>query len=90
MKLLGAVLFTAVSVIANGSAVAQPMTQDDLKWINQCIQDNRGEGAKPPVVRAYCICMNEKMDTKETRSISEWEKANPTAMRACERQSGWK
>ena len=66
------------------------MDQDDLKWINQCIRDNRDEGASPAVVRTYCICMNEKMDSNETQSISQWEKANPAARRACERQSGWK
>jgi hypothetical protein len=80
----------AGSVLASSSAHAQ-MTQDDLKWVNQCIQDNRGEpGGTPTVVRAYCICMNEKMDNNETRSITQWEKANPGARRDCERKAGWK
>jgi hypothetical protein len=34
--------------------------------------------------------MNEKMDENETRSISEWEKANPRARAACDKESGWK
>lgn len=73
-----------------GLALAQ-VSQDDVKWINQCISDNRGEpGGTPAVVRAYCICMNEKMDDNETRSITQWEKANPGARRACEREAGWK
>ena len=71
-------------------ASAQTMNQDDLKWVNQCIRDNRGEGAKASVIRAYCVCMNEKMDNNETRSITQWEKAHPAAMHACERSSGWK
>ena len=75
--------------VAGGSVNAQ-MTQDDLKWVNKCISDNRGEGAKASVVRAYCICMNEKMDDNETRSITQWEKAHPAAMHACERSAGWK
>jgi hypothetical protein len=75
---------------ASGPVFGQAMTQDDLKWVNQCIQDNRGEGASAPVVRAYCMCMNEKMDNNETRTITEWERANPAARRDCERQSGWR
>ncbi|MBM3527798.1 MAG: hypothetical protein FJX62_06880 [Alphaproteobacteria bacterium] len=77
--------------MASSAALAQAMTADDLKWVNQCISDNRGEpGGTPAIVRAYCVCMNEKMDSNETRSITQWEKANPAARRACERQAGWK
>jgi hypothetical protein len=79
----------AVSAVSS-TAVAQQLSQDDVRWINTCIRDNRGEGATQKVVRHYCFCMNERMDNNETRSITEWEKANPAAMRACERVSGWK
>jgi hypothetical protein len=73
------------------SAMAQKMNADDMKWINQCINDNTGEaGATPAIVRAYCVCMNEKMDSNETRSITQWEKANPGARKSCEREAGWK
>jgi hypothetical protein len=34
--------------------------------------------------------MNEKMGNNETRSITEWEKTNPAARAACDRESGWK
>jgi hypothetical protein len=34
--------------------------------------------------------MNEKMDDNETRSISQWEKSNPRARAACDKESGWK
>jgi hypothetical protein len=47
-------------------------------------------GRGPDVVRKSCICMNEKMDNNETRSITEWEKANPKAMADRDRQAGWK
>jgi hypothetical protein len=84
-----AILCAAIAVAA--PAAAQRMNADDLKWVNQCIDDNRGEaGGTPQIVRAYCVCMNEKMDSNETRSISQWETANPGARRACERQSGWR
>jgi hypothetical protein len=85
------VAFLLAAWVAASPASAQPMNADDLKWINQCIQDNRDEpGGTPAIVRAYCVCMNEKMDSNETRSITQWEKSNPAARRACERQAGWK
>jgi hypothetical protein len=77
--------------LLSNSAMAQSMNADDMKWINQCISDNKSEpGGTPPIVRAYCICMNEKMDSNETRSITQWEKANPGARKACEKTAGWK
>ena len=81
----------AVAAVVTSHAASAQMTADDLKWVNQCISDNKGEkGATPAIVRAYCICMNEKMDDNETRSITQWEKANPKARVACENQAGWK
>ena len=56
------------------------------KWVNQYIKDNKDEGAKEEVVKAYCVCMNDN----ETRSITQWEKANPEARKACEKKAGWK
>lgn len=86
----GAVLLGLVGFVVSGNAaLAQALNADDVKWINQCIADNKG-GASDAVVRKYCICMNEKMDNNETRSITEWEKANPAARRACDRESGWR
>jgi hypothetical protein len=93
VRVLTLSVLLAGSIAATGAATgafAQSMNQDDLKWINQCIRDNRDEGASASVVRAYCICMNEKMDSNETRSITQWEKANPAARRACEKEAGWK
>jgi hypothetical protein len=87
---LAAIVLGLVGFAASGSAVlAQQLSADDVKWINQCIADNKG-GASDAVIRKYCICMNEKMDDNETRSITEWEKANPAARRACDRESGWR
>ena len=85
-----ALLILAASLLASTAAFADT-TEDDVKWVNQCISDNKGEaGGTPPIVRAYCLCMNEKMDDNETRSITQWEKANPKARQACEKQAGWK
>ena len=75
--------------ISANAVFAQAMNADDLKWVNQCIADNKG-GASDAIIRKYCICMNEKMENNETRSITEWEKTNPAARRACDRESGWR
>jgi hypothetical protein len=82
-------LALVASVAACSGVSAQKLNADDVKWINQCIDDNQG-GARPLIIRKYCICMNEKMDSGETRSISEWEKTNPRARAACDKESGWK
>jgi hypothetical protein len=84
LSLLAACLMT-------GSASAQKLNADDVKWINQCIADNKGEpGGTPEIVRSYCMCMNEKMDNNETKSITQWEKSHPAEKAACDKQSGWK
>ena len=86
-------LLAGLCVIACSStaAFAQQMNSDDVKWVNQCLKDNEGEaGGTPQIIRAYCVCMNEKMDSNETRSITQWEKSNPQAKAACEKQAGWK
>ena len=76
--------------LAPTASFAQAMNADDVKWVNQCINDNRGEpGATPAIARAYCVCMNEKMSSNETRSITQWEKSHPAARKACEKQAGW-
>lgn len=86
-KLLAALFVGAVSL--NASAALAQMNADDLKWINQCIADNKRGGATAEVVRKYCICMNEKMDDNEKLSITQWEKKNPDAMKACDKEAGW-
>ena len=87
--LVGAILLAAC--IGPSAALAQKMNADDVKWINQCIDDNKGEpGATPAIVRAYCVCMNEKMDENETKSITQWEKTHPAERKACDKQAGWK
>jgi hypothetical protein len=88
MKLPTLVLLVAASVMASGASFAQ-LSKDDVKWINQCITDNKG-GAADAVVRKYCMCMNEKMDDNENKSITQWEKTHPKERAACDKESGWK
>ncbi len=80
-------LILAAAVAASNVALA---AADDVKWVNQCVKDNKDEGAKADVVKKYCECMNEKMDDNETLSITAWEKKNPKIANACSRQAGWK
>jgi hypothetical protein len=89
MKFAAFVLGLLASVVAGNAAFAQAMNADDVKWINQCIADNKG-GASDGIVRKYCICMNEKMSNNETKSITEWEKTHPVERAACDKESGWK
>ena len=86
-KLLKAILLANCLLFATGAMA----NADDKKWVAQCMKDNKDEGAKADVVKKYCVCMNDKMDEKETRSITEWEKANPKhAKTVRSRQAGSK
>jgi hypothetical protein len=61
MKSLLAVV-AAIALTAAVPASAQKLNADDVKWINECIDDNKGEsGATPAIARKYCMCMNERM-----------------------------
>ncbi len=67
------------SMLLLGTVLASPAaradtTTDDVTWVNQCVADNKKEGATEDVVRTYCVCMNNKMATDETQSVSEWKR----------------
>ena len=85
--LLGVAVAAATSFAI--PALAQKQSSDDTKWITACVSDNKDEGQTAPVVLAYCTCMNNKMSNNETRSITQWEKANPNAQEACSKDAGW-
>ena len=84
-----ALLILAASLLASTAAVADT-TEDDVKWINQCLADNKKEGVTEDVVRKYCVCMNNAMADSETKSITEWEKSHPDETKACDKEAGWK
>lgn len=90
MKFIPAALLFGMCLLPV-AASAQSMNADDLKWVNQCIRDNQNEpGATPAIARAYCVCMNEKMDNNESQSITQWEKSHPDERKACDKQAGWR
>ncbi len=84
-----ALLIFAASLMASPAAFADT-TEDDVTWINQCIADNKKEGATEDVVRKYCVCMNNAMGNEETKSVTEWEKSHPDETKACDKEAGWK
>ena len=84
--------FTTVMLLLLGSLVATnafAATTDDVKWINACVKDNKGEAADAVILK-YCTCMNEKMDNNESQSIAQWEKTHVAERKACDKESGWK
>ena len=87
MKFFAAILLVGLAVLATGPAYADA---DDMKWIAKCMKDNADAKVAPEVVSKYCTCMNNKMDSNETQSISTWEKSHATEMHACEAEAGWK
>ena len=86
MKTTMLILLAALSVTTTAANAA---TTDDVKWINQCVADNKGDAAASVVLK-YCTCMNNKMSDNETQSISTWEKTHKTEQAACSKEAGWK
>lgn len=72
-------------MLSGGAAQAD----DNAKWVAQCLKDNSDAKVSEAIVNKYCVCMNDKMDNNETRTITQWEKANPEARKACEKVAGW-
>lgn len=89
MDWMAGALALAATFAGGGMAQAQ-QTSDDVKWITQCVDDNKDEGPSATVILAYCTCMNDKMSSSETRSITQWEKTHPRAMEACSAEAGWR
>jgi hypothetical protein len=87
MKIATAALLLAGVCLAASAALAA--TTDDVKWINKCLADNKGD-APQSVVLKYCTCMNNKMSESETLSITAWEKTHVAERKACDKEAGWK
>ncbi len=80
----GAVVFA--SLLTMGGARAD---SDDVKWIAQCMKDNQDAKVSAAVIHKYCACMNDKMSSDETQSITQWEKTHVAERKACDREAGW-
>lgn len=69
---------------------ATSSSSDDIKWIAKCMEDNKDQGQSAEVVRKYCECMNSKMDSNESQSVTQWEKTHPQERKECDKIAGWK
>ncbi|HWD58254.1 MAG TPA: hypothetical protein VG308_08260 [Stellaceae bacterium] len=87
MKPLAFALIATASLFGSAAAYADA---DDAKWVAQCVQDNKNEKASIDVITKYCTCMNNKMSSNETQSITQWEKTHATERQACDKESGWR
>lgn len=85
-RIVAALSFTAVCFAANA---ALAVSTDDVKWVNQCVKDNKGLAAAGVVLK-YCTCMVNKMSDDETQSVTQWEKTHAAERKACDREAGWK
>ena len=83
------VVILALAAVCVTTTAAFAVTTDDVKWINACVKDNKGEAADAVILK-YCTCMNEKMDNNESQSITQWEKTHGAERKACDKESGWK
>ncbi len=86
MKTAAALLLASICF---SSTAAFAATVDDVKWINRCVNDNKGDAAASVILK-YCTCMNNKMSENETQSITQWEKTHVAERKACDRESGWR
>jgi hypothetical protein len=90
-RYLFAIMASALLFSFSGLATAaDKATPDDMKWIAQCIIDNKDEGQPMEVVQKYCECMNSKMDDNETQTVTQWEKTHPKERKECSDKAGWK
>lgn len=78
------------AIVFLGLMGAARADSDDVKWIAQCMKDNQDAKVDAAVIQKYCACMNDKMSSNETQSITQWEKTHATERQACDKEAGWK
>jgi len=87
MKYVAVALLFVFSVVVANIAHAD---SDDVKWIAQCLNDNKDANVAPAVIQSYCACMTNKMERSETQSVTQWEKTHPAERAECDKVSGWR
>ena len=89
MRIRAAILSIAACTLIVGGATAQRQS-DDVRWVNQCVRDSAADRSVSEQVKImYCTCMVSKMSDNETRSVTQWEQANPRARDDCAKRAGW-
>jgi len=84
---ISGLVFLLVCATTSSAAFANT---DDMKWVGQCLIDNKDEGQSAEVIKKYCECMNDKMSEEETKTITQWEKTHPKEEKECDDKAGWK
>jgi hypothetical protein len=90
MKIAAAACLFAVSLLAMSPIGPAFANADDDAWIAKCVGDNADQGQTAETIAVYCSCMNGKMSTSETLSITAWEKLHPAEEKACSKAANWK
>jgi len=85
---LAAIVSALLGVLLAGSVAFADVY--DAKWVAECVNDNAYAGVSTEVIVKYCTCMNNKMDSNETQSITQWEKTHPVERAQCDREAGWR
>ncbi len=84
-----ALLSAAIIALSANVAAAQKRQTDDSRWVDQCVRDSAGYAVSERIKVMYCSCMVTRMSDNETRSVSQWEQANPRVRDDCARRAGW-
>jgi len=79
----------ALSFVGCLVASAALATTDDVRVVNQCVADSAGYAVSEKIKIMYCTCMVGKMSENETRSVSQFEEANPRMRDDCAKRAGW-
>lgn len=82
-------ILAILATLGVSGAVMANEAADNKKWIDKCVADNADQKQTGEVVKAYCECMNDKMSSDETKSITEWEKTHKAEEEACSKKAGW-
>lgn len=90
MKIATAACLIAVSFVAIAPIGPAFANADDDAWIAKCVGDNADQGQSAETIAVYCSCMNGKMSSSETLSITAWEKKHPAEEKACSQAAHWK
>ncbi len=84
MKFAFAALVLGCCIASSASAQTA-----DVRWVNQCVRDSASYPVSEQVKIMYCTCMVTRMPEGETRSVTQWEQANPRVRDDCARRAGW-
>ena len=90
MKLRAAAFLIASSFLSISAVAPALANSDDDAWIKRCVNDNSDQNQSADVLAVYCSCMDGKMSSSETLSITAWEKTHPTEQEACSKAAKWK